>query len=59
MSHVCFFNRSYHPDHAATGQLLTELAEDLVREHGWRVSVVAGPALGRGPGENGGAPASP
>ena len=27
---VCFFNRSYWPDQAATGQLLTELAEDLV-----------------------------
>ena len=28
--HICFFNRSYWPDQAATGQLLTELAEDLV-----------------------------
>ena len=27
---LCFFNRSYWPDQAATGQLLTELAEDLV-----------------------------
>jgi hypothetical protein len=42
---VCFFNRSYYPDQAATGQLLTELAEDLVRAHGCEVSVVAGPAL--------------
>ncbi len=42
---VCFFNRSYYPDQAATGQLLTELAEDLVRVHGCEVSVVAGPAL--------------
>src|SRR5512147_335442 len=40
--HVCFFNRSYWPDLAATGQLLTELAEDLVRVHGWEVTVVAG-----------------
>ena len=40
--HVCFFNRSYWPDLAATGQLLTELAEDLVRSHGWEVTVVAG-----------------
>lgn len=40
--HVCFFNRSYWPDFGATGQLLTELAEDLVRVHGWDVTVVAG-----------------
>lgn len=42
---VCFFNRSYWPDQAATGQLLTELAEDLVNRHGCTVSVVAGRAL--------------
>jgi glycosyltransferase involved in cell wall biosynthesis len=42
---VCFFNRSYWPDQAATGQLLTELAQDLVSRHGWKVSVVAGRAL--------------
>jgi glycosyltransferase involved in cell wall biosynthesis len=42
---VCFFNRSYWPDQAATGQLLTELAQDLVSRHGWTVSVVAGRAL--------------
>jgi glycosyltransferase involved in cell wall biosynthesis len=42
---VCFFNRSYWPDQAATGQLLTELAQDLVSRHGWAVSVVAGRAL--------------
>jgi glycosyltransferase involved in cell wall biosynthesis len=42
---ICFFNRSYWPDQAATGQLLTELAQDLVREYGCTVSVVAGPAL--------------
>src|SRR5258706_515270 len=40
--HVCFFNRSYWPDLGATGQLLTELAEDLVASHGWDVTVVAG-----------------
>ena len=46
---ICFFNRSYWPDQAATGQLLTELAEDLVSRHGCEVSVVAGRALhGRG-----------
>jgi glycosyltransferase involved in cell wall biosynthesis len=42
---ICFFNRSYWPDQAATGQLLTELAEDLVQRHGCEVSVVAGRAL--------------
>jgi colanic acid biosynthesis glycosyl transferase WcaI len=43
--HVAFFNRSYYPDTAATGQLLTELCESLVSEHGYRVSVVAGVPL--------------
>jgi colanic acid biosynthesis glycosyl transferase WcaI len=42
---VCFFNRSYWPDQAATGQLLTELAEDLVSRYGTEVAVVAGRAL--------------
>ena len=42
---VCFFNRSYWPDQAATGQLLTELAQDLVSGYGCDVSVVAGRAL--------------
>ena len=46
--HVCFFNRSYWPDLSATGQLLTELAEDLVRVHGWDVTVVAGYPLRSG-----------
>jgi len=39
--HVVFFNRSYHPDPEATGQYLTELAEDLVAQ-GLKVSVVCG-----------------
>ena len=39
---VCYFNRSYWPDTGATGQLLTELAEDLVRLHGMSVTVVTG-----------------
>ena len=43
--HVVFFNRSFHPDTAATGQLLTELCEDLVQQHGCRVTVVAGVPL--------------
>lgn len=42
--HVAFFNRSYYPDTTATGQLLTDLCEDLVRDYGCRVSVVTGPA---------------
>jgi glycosyltransferase involved in cell wall biosynthesis len=48
---ICFFNRSYWPDQAATGQLLTELAEDLVSVHGCEVTVVAGRAL-HGPGRD-------
>src|SRR3989454_32058 len=43
--HVAFFNRSFHPDTSATGQLLTELCESLVRDHGCRISVVAGTPL--------------
>lgn len=47
---ACFFNRSYWPDFGATGQLLTELAEDLAAVHGWDVSVVPGrPLRGDGP----------
>jgi glycosyltransferase involved in cell wall biosynthesis len=42
---VCFFNRSYWPDQAATGQLLSELAEDLVARYGTDVTVVAGRSL--------------
>jgi len=48
---VCVFNRSYPPEPGATGQLLADLAEDLVREHGHRVTVVAGPPLGLLPGD--------
>ena len=43
--HIVFFNRSFHPDISATGQLLTDLCEDLVRDHGCRVSVITGPPL--------------
>jgi glycosyltransferase involved in cell wall biosynthesis len=39
---VCYFNRSYWPDTGATGQLLTELAEDLAAGHGFEVTVVTG-----------------
>ena len=42
---VCFFNRSYHPDQGATGQLLTDLAEDLARDGRHEIWVVAGPPL--------------
>jgi colanic acid biosynthesis glycosyl transferase WcaI len=52
--HVVFFNRSFYPDTTATGQLLTELCEGLVREHGCSVSVVAGvPLSANGHGRNG------
>ncbi len=40
--HIVFFNRSYYPDTAATGQLLTDLCEGLVRDHDCKISVVAG-----------------
>jgi colanic acid biosynthesis glycosyl transferase WcaI len=39
---VVFYNRSYYPDFGATGQLLTELCEDLVARFGYNVTVVAG-----------------
>jgi glycosyltransferase involved in cell wall biosynthesis len=39
---IVFFNRSYWPDFGATGQLLTELTQDLKKECGWDVTVVAG-----------------
>jgi colanic acid biosynthesis glycosyl transferase WcaI len=48
--HIAFFNRSYYPDQAATGQLLTDLCEDLVKDHGYRVSVVTGRPLHPLPG---------
>ncbi len=49
---VCFFNRSYWPDQAATGQFLTELSEDLVSRYGAEVTVVAGRSL-NAPGDAG------
>jgi len=45
---ICFFNRSYYPDLGATGQLLTDLAEDLARDGRQDVWVVAGPPLSSG-----------
>jgi glycosyltransferase involved in cell wall biosynthesis len=45
---VCYFNRSYWPDTGATGQLLTELAEDLAASHGVEVTVVTGYPLAAG-----------
>jgi glycosyltransferase involved in cell wall biosynthesis len=50
--HIAFFNRSYFPDQTATGQLLTDLSEDLVRDHGCRVSVIVGPPLLPLPGQD-------
>lgn len=43
--HIAFFNRSFYPDTTATSQLLTDLCEDLIRDHGCRVTVVAGMPL--------------
>ena len=40
-NHVIFLNRFYAPDVAATGQMLSDLAEDLASD-GWRVTVVTG-----------------
>ncbi len=56
--HIAFFNRSFYPDTAATGQLLTELCEGLVRDHGCRVTVVAGVPLLPHPTSGAPAPAS-
>lgn len=42
---MVFYNRSYYPDFGATGQLLTELCEDLVARFGDSVTVVAGMPL--------------
>jgi colanic acid biosynthesis glycosyl transferase WcaI len=42
---ITFFNRSYYPDFGATGQLLTELCEDLASRYGNRLTVVAGVPL--------------
>lgn len=44
--HIAFFNRAFAPETSATAQLLTELAEGLARDHGCRVSVVAGVPVG-------------
>src|SRR6266704_87175 len=43
--HVALFNRSFYPDTAATGQLLTELWVGLVKAYNCRVSVIAGVPL--------------
>lgn len=42
MPHLLVFNRSYYPDLGATGQLLTELCEELAAHYDWQVTVVAG-----------------
>lgn len=38
---ILFFNRSFYPDFESTGQLLTELSEDLTG-YGHKVTVIAG-----------------
>jgi putative colanic acid biosynthesis glycosyltransferase WcaI len=52
--HIAFFNRSFYPDTTATGQLLTELCEQLVESHGCLVTVVAGVPIPTGTDANGG-----
>jgi glycosyltransferase involved in cell wall biosynthesis len=42
---LVFFNRSFWPDITATGQLLTELCEDLVRDYRCCVTVITGRPL--------------
>jgi glycosyltransferase involved in cell wall biosynthesis len=51
--HIAFFNRSFYPDTTATGQLLTELCEQLVEAHGCSVTVVAGLPLSTDIGNGG------
>jgi len=38
--HIVFFNRSFYPDISATGQLLAELCEDLVKDYNCDVMVI-------------------
>jgi colanic acid biosynthesis glycosyl transferase WcaI len=40
---LLFINRSFWPDFEATGQILTELCDDLAAQH--RITVIAGPSL--------------
>src|SRR5262245_5752984 len=42
---VLFLNRVYPPADGATGELLAQLAAELVKA-GWRVTVITGPAVG-------------
>jgi len=42
---IVFFNRSFYPDITATGQLLTELCQDLVKDYSCQVTVVTGRPL--------------
>ena len=41
---ILFVNRFYYPDHSATAQILTDLAEALAAQ-GWTVSVIASRSL--------------
>lgn len=51
MPHILFINQHYYPDFAATGQLLAELCEDLVR-FGFKITVITGmPEKGTFPSE--------
>ncbi len=49
MPHILFINQHYYPDFAATGQLLSELCEDLAVKN-WKVTVITGmPEIGTYP----------
>lgn len=49
MPRLIFVNRFYHPDHSATAQILTDLAQFLAAD-GWDVQVIASRSLYADPG---------
>jgi glycosyltransferase involved in cell wall biosynthesis len=42
MKHILILTQFYHPDIAATGQVLTQLAEDIAMENEYKVKVLTG-----------------
>lgn len=48
---VLIFNRSFYPEKASTGQLLTELCEDLVKKGDMKIAVVTGHPTGEDAGQ--------
>lgn len=49
---VLIFNRSFYPEKASTGQLLTELCEDLARNGDMKIAVVTGHPTGEDAAQN-------